>query len=94
MSNMSAEDEALNRAIEASLQDMKQGDSIPSAPPRDPTPEPIRPPDEQKTEILIEPFEPPKPVSNKPPPPSKNPPRKGMVLKTVIKNGWLTQEWR
>jgi hypothetical protein len=35
-----------------------------------------------------------KPISDKPPDPSPHPPTKGMKLVNVIKNGWLTQEWR
>ena len=32
--------------------------------------------------------------SKKPSPPSATPPESGMKLVTVVKNGWVTQEWR
>lgn len=33
------------------------------------------------------------PENSKPPDPPSQPPRTGMTLKTVIKNGWVTKEW-
>lgn len=82
MTTVTIEDEELNRAIAASLQDMRP---VPSAP--------------EDVDEVEEKIEIPEriPVSNgleKPSPPSANPPMPGMKLVTVIKNGWVTKEWR
>lgn len=121
------DEEALNRAIEASLQDLKHRKDKKKGPKIifDDTPHPneeekVRDPIPQITERLIDPLPPlgthvaPKSeikientvvhrqqkereiddAFSKPPAPPTQPPMPGMTLHTIIKNGWVTKEWR
>lgn len=92
MSNLS-EEESLNRAIEESLKYANDN------PIQNDNPVPIR-------IIPIQNDNPVPPVKHtqyvpkqtrsleKPKEPSATPPMPGMTLKTTIKNGWVTKEWR
>jgi hypothetical protein len=78
-----SEDEALNRAIEESLKD------IPKAEPKQQVhhiEEKVSEPAIQERKVDL--------GDGKPKDPPPNPPMPGMTLKTVIKNGWVTKEWR
>ena len=80
-----AEDEALNRAIAASLQDINNARTVFT------NPEPVHIDEEVK---VNEPQTHVKNNDGKPGDPPPNPPIPGMKLKTIIKNGWVTKEWR
>ena len=82
---MSNEDEALNRAILASIQDnmdLRKGLETKR-------PDTVAPP--VVTPTVVEPEVVPDP---RPPNPPANPPKPGMTMHTFIKNGWITREWR